>query len=126
MGTLNNRRFINLVPVAIGKAKTFWKCTRSLVQVFNGKEKQPRTPGYTINLSGEFVPSGKIRKIKRARRSLALKTAQSTMKTKTMWSFLGLKPIVIGSKLSFKALTTLFDSLIKPIVLVCYMEHKLS
>ena len=34
---------------------------RSVVQVCNGKEPQPRTPGYTSNLSGEFFPSGKIR-----------------------------------------------------------------
>ena len=46
-----------------------------------------------------------------------LRTAQSTMKTKAMRAFCGLKRTVIRSKLSFKALTTLFDSLIKPIVL---------
>ena len=46
-----------------------------------------------------------------------LRTAQSTMKTKAMRAFFGLKRTVICSKLSFKALTTFFDSLIKPIVL---------
>ena len=46
-----------------------------------------------------------------------LRTAQSTMKTKVMRAFFDLKRTVIRSKLSFKALTTLFDSLIKPIVL---------
>ncbi|KAL5258289.1 hypothetical protein ACHWQZ_G008954 [Mnemiopsis leidyi] len=39
------------------------------------------------------------------------------LKTKAMRAFFGLKRAVIRSKLSFKALTILFDSLIKPIVL---------
>ena len=46
-----------------------------------------------------------------------LKTAQSTLKLKAMRAFFGLKRTVIRSKLSFKALNTLFDSLIKPIAL---------
>ena len=46
-----------------------------------------------------------------------LKTAQSILKTKAMRAFFGLKRTVIRSKLSHKALTTLFDSLIKPIIL---------
>ena len=46
-----------------------------------------------------------------------LRTAQSTLKLKSMRAFFGLKRTIIRSKLSFKALTTLFDSLIKPIVL---------
>ena len=46
-----------------------------------------------------------------------LRTAQLNLKTKAMRAFLGLKRNVIRSKLSFKALTTLFDSLIKPIAL---------
>ena len=46
-----------------------------------------------------------------------LRTAQSTMKPKAMRAFFGLKRTLIRSKLSFKALTKLFDSLIKPIVL---------
>ena len=46
-----------------------------------------------------------------------LTTAQLILKTKAMRAFFGLKRTVIRSKLSFKALNTLFDSLIKPIVL---------
>ena len=46
-----------------------------------------------------------------------LRTAQSTFKTKAMIAFFGLKRTVIRSKLSFKSLAILFDSLIKPIVL---------
>lgn len=46
-----------------------------------------------------------------------LRTAQSTLKTKAMRAFFGLKRTIIRSKLSFKALATLFDSLIKPIIL---------
>ena len=46
-----------------------------------------------------------------------LRTAQSTLKTKAMRAFFGLKRTVIRSKLSFKSLAILFDSLIKPIVL---------
>ncbi|MCP4460132.1 MAG: hypothetical protein GY816_19225, partial [Cytophagales bacterium] len=46
-----------------------------------------------------------------------LRTAQFTLKTKAMRAFFGLKRTVIRSKLSFKALATLFDSLIKPVIL---------
>ena len=46
-----------------------------------------------------------------------LKTAHITLKNKAIRAFFGLKRTVIRSKLSFKALNTLFDSLIKPIVL---------
>ena len=46
-----------------------------------------------------------------------LRTALLNLKTKAMRAFLGLKRNVIRSKLSFRALTTLFDSLIKPIAL---------
>ena len=46
-----------------------------------------------------------------------LRSAQLTLKTKAMRAFFGLKRTIIRSKLSFKALTTLFDSLIKPIIL---------
>ena len=46
-----------------------------------------------------------------------LRTAQKTLQTKSMRAFFGLKRNIIRSKLSFKAVTTLFDSLIKPIVL---------
>ena len=79
-----------MAPVAIGTAKTIRKCIKSVVQVCNGNEKQPRTPGYTLNLSGEFFPSGEIRIAtnRRPRRSLALETARSTIKTKTMRTFL--------------------------------------
>ena len=45
------------------------------------------------------------------------KEAQTTLKIKSMRAFFGLKRTVIRSKLSFKALTTLFDALIKPIIL---------
>ena len=43
--------------------------------------------------------------------------AEISLKTKAMRAFFGLKRSVMRSKLSFNALTTLFDSLIKPIVL---------
>ena len=43
--------------------------------------------------------------------------AETSLKTKAMRAFFGLKRTVLRSKLSFNALTTLFDSLIKPIVL---------
>jgi sorting nexin-29 len=44
-------------------------------------------------------------------------TAQNDLKTKAVRAFFGLKRSVMRSKLSFKALSTLFDSLIKPILL---------
>ena len=43
--------------------------------------------------------------------------AQASLKTKAMRALFGLKRVLIRSKVSFKALTTLFDSLIKPIAL---------
>ena len=43
--------------------------------------------------------------------------AETSLKTKAMRAFFGLKRSVMRSKLSFNALSTLFDSLIKPIVL---------
>ena len=46
-----------------------------------------------------------------------LRTAQQSLKTKAMRAFFGLKRNVIRSKLSFKSLCTLFDSLIKPVIL---------
>ena len=46
-----------------------------------------------------------------------LNLAKISLKTKAMRAFFGLKRTIIKSKLSFRALTTLFDSLIKPIVL---------
>ena len=50
-------------------------------------------------------------------KSGSLKLAQSTLKTKAMRAFFGLKRTINKSNVSFRALTTLFDSLIKPIVL---------
>ena len=35
MGTLNNRRFINMATVTVGTAKTFRKFIRSVIQVCN-------------------------------------------------------------------------------------------
>ena len=46
-----------------------------------------------------------------------LKIAQDNLKSKAMRVFFGLKRTVNRSKLNFRAKTTLFDSLIKPIVL---------
>ena len=43
--------------------------------------------------------------------------AQTDLKIKATRAFFGLKRVIMRSKLSFKALSTLFDSLIKPIVL---------
>ena len=45
MGTLNNRRFINMATVPVGTAKTFRKFIRSVIQVCNiamEKKKRPR------------------------------------------------------------------------------------
>ena len=50
-------------------------------------------------------------------KSGSLKTAQTTLKKKEMREFFGLKGTVNKSKISFRAQTTLFDSLIKPIAL---------
>ena len=47
----------------------------------------------------------------------AVKLTQQNLKTKAMRAFFGLKRVLLRSKLSFKALSTLFDSLIKPIIL---------
>ena len=66
MGTLNNRRFINMATVTVGTAKTFRKFIRSVIQVCNiarEKKKQPRNPGSSLNFnfSKEFLFSGEIR-----------------------------------------------------------------
>ena len=50
-------------------------------------------------------------------KSGSVSTAQNDLKIKAMRAFFGLKRSVMRSKLSFKALSTLFDSLIKPILL---------
>ena len=50
-------------------------------------------------------------------KSGSLKTAQTTLKTKSMRTLFGLKGTVNKSKISLRAQTTLFDSLIKPIAL---------
>ena len=50
-------------------------------------------------------------------KSGSLKTATLNLRNKAMRSLYGLKRTVNKSKLSFRALTTLFDSLIKPIIL---------
>ena len=50
-------------------------------------------------------------------KSGSLKTAQTTLKDKAMRAFFGLKRTINRTKISFKAATTLFDSLIKPISL---------
>ena len=46
-----------------------------------------------------------------------LGSAQDSLKSKAMRAFFGLKRTIMRSKITFKAATTLFDSLIKPIVL---------
>ncbi|MCP4459417.1 MAG: hypothetical protein GY816_15560, partial [Cytophagales bacterium] len=46
-----------------------------------------------------------------------MKIAQINLKTKAIRAFYGLKRVIMRSKLSFNALTSLFDSLIKPIIL---------
>ena len=46
-----------------------------------------------------------------------LRSAEDSLKSKAMRAFFGLKRTIIRSKISFKASSTLFDSLIKPIVL---------
>ena len=50
-------------------------------------------------------------------KSGSCKEAKNSLKTKAMRAFFGLKRTVVRPKLSFRALSTLFDSLIKPIVL---------
>ena len=46
MGTLNNRRFINMATVPVGTAKTFRKFIRSVIQVCNiGKQPRIINPG---------------------------------------------------------------------------------
>ena len=81
MGTLNNRRFINMATVPVGTAKTFRKFIRSVIQVCNiAMEKKNSLELETLdpnfNFSREFLFSGKMRiekvNCKRAWQSLAL------------------------------------------------------
>ena len=65
MGTLNNRRFINMATVPVGTAKTFRKFI-SVIQVCNiAMEKKNslelETLDLNFNFSREFLLSGKIR-----------------------------------------------------------------
>ena len=43
MGTLNNRRFINMATVPVGTAKTFRKLIRSVIQVCNIAMEKKKT-----------------------------------------------------------------------------------
>ena len=66
MGTLNNRRFINMATVPVRTAKTFRKFIRSVIQVCNiAMEKKNslelETLDLNFNFSREFLLSGKIR-----------------------------------------------------------------
>ena len=59
MGTLNNRRFINMATVPVGTAKTFRKFIRSVIQVCNIAMEKKNSLNF--NFSREFLFSGKIR-----------------------------------------------------------------
>ena len=61
MGTLNNRRFINMATVPVGTAKTFRKFIRSVIQVCNIAMEKKKTLDLNFNFSREFLFSGKIR-----------------------------------------------------------------
>ena len=65
MGTLKNRRFINMAPVTIRTAKTFRKCIRSVVQACNGKERQHRTPGGIFSIFSLVVVNAEFSRTER-------------------------------------------------------------
>ena len=55
MGTLNNRRFINMATVPVGVAKTFRKFIRSVIQVCNiAMEKKNSLELETLDLNFNF------------------------------------------------------------------------
>ena len=92
---------------------------KTQVMIFGQKEKYTHCRNLVFNLQGKdlkvvesYCYLGIV-----LHNSGELRTAQSTLKLKAMRAFFGLKRTIIRSKLSFKALNTLFDSLIKPIVL---------
>ena len=66
MGTLNNRRFINMATVPVGTAKTFLKFIKSVIQVCNiamvkKNSLELETLDLNFNFSRKFLLSGKIR-----------------------------------------------------------------
>ena len=88
-------------------------------QVVIFQKNPPSTPDVKFELNGspiKIVDSYSYLGII-LHQSGSVQFAQKNLKTKAMRAFFGLKRAVIRSKLSFKALTILFDSLIKPIVL---------
>ena len=92
---------------------------KTKVMVFNSKSSQSNTKQSTFTLGEnilEIVDTYCYLGIE-LHSSGELRTAQQTLKTKAMRAFFGLKRNVIRSKLSFKSLCILFDSLIKPVVL---------
>ena len=92
---------------------------KTQVMIYGGDENDLRNgrlvfkfQGKTLEIVDSYCYLGII-----SHKSGELRTAQTTLKLKAMRTFFVLKRTVIRSKLSFKALNTLFDSLIKPIVL---------
>ena len=63
MGTLNNRRFINMATVPVGTAKTFRKFIRSVIQVCNiameKKNSLETLDLLSISISGNFYSVAK-------------------------------------------------------------------
>ena len=84
--------------------------------IFGKNKINPNTKFYLNNKPLEIVDSycylGII-----LHKNGKFKVAIENLKNKAMRSLFGLKRTVNRSKLSFRALTTLFDSLIKPIIL---------
>ena len=59
MGTLNNRRFINMATVPVGTAKTFRKFIRSVLQVCNiAMEKKNSLELVTLDLLSISISVG--------------------------------------------------------------------
>ena len=59
MGTLNNRRFINMATVPVGTAKTFRKFIRSVIQVCNiAMEKKNSLELVTLDLLSISISVG--------------------------------------------------------------------
>ena len=90
--------------------------TKAMIIGYNDKQ-EPTPPEFVlgelkIEIVDEYCYLGVV-----INKSGSLKTAQTTLKDKAMRAFFGLKRTVNRSKISFRAATTLFDSLIKPISL---------
>ena len=106
------QKFCNDWGIEINDAKT-----KVVIFGRNNKSSPSETPDFYINNKALEVVSSYCYLGIILHESGKFSFAIKNLKTKAMRAFFGLKRTINRSKVSFRALTTLFDSLIKPIIL---------